>query len=190
MGELLPGCDKVHLVTIMPRGGSGGHTLMLPDRESDFTTRTQLLDFVAMALGGYAAEKLVRGEVSTGAGSDLQKATESCRRMVTQYGMSDDMGPIFLGGQQSEVFVAMEYGQQGRSYSEELAARVDREVQEKMNEAMRRATELLERNRKRLDSLSALLIEKETLNRTEFEAFMNGQLNGQPNGQLPEEPLG
>ena len=190
VGELLPGCDKVHLVTIMPRGGSGGHTLMLPDRESDFTTRTQLLDFVAMALGGYAAEKLVRGEVSTGAGSDLQKATEICRRMVTQYGMSDDMGPIFLGGQQSEVFVAMEYGQQGRSYSEELAARVDREVQEKMNEAMRRATELLERNRERLDSLSALLIEKETLNRTEFEAFMNGQLNGQPNGQLPEEPLG
>ena len=190
VGELLPGCDKVHLVTIMPRGGSGGHTLMLPDRESDFTTRTQLLDFVAMALGGYAAEQLVRGEVSTGAGSDLQKATEICRRMVTQYGMSDDMGPIFLGGQQSEVFVAMEYGQQGRSYSEELAARVDREVQEKMNEAMRRATELLERNRERLDSLSALLIEKETLNRTEFEAFMNGQLNGQPNGQLPEEPLG
>ncbi len=190
VGELLPGCDKVHLVTIMPRGGSGGHTLMLPDRESDFTTRTQLLDFVAMALGGYAAEKLVRGEVSTGAGSDLQKATEICRRMVTQYGMSDDMGPIFLGGQQSEVFVAMEYGQQGRSYSEELAARVDREVQEKMNEAMRRATELLERNRERLDGLSALLIEKETLNRTEFEAFMNGQLNGQPNGQLPEEPLG
>ena len=181
VGELLPGCDKVHLVTIMPRGGSGGHTLMLPDRESDFTTRTQLLDFVAMALGGYAAEKLVRGEVSTGAGSDLQKATEICRRMVTQYGMSDDMGPIFLGGQQSEVFVAMEYGQQGRSYSEELAARIDREVQEKMNEAMRRATELLERNRERLDRLSALLIEKETLNRAEFETFMNGQL---PEGTL------
>ena len=92
VGELLGGCDDVHLVTIMPRGGSGGHTLLLPDKESDFTTRTQLLDFVAMALGGYAAETLVMGQMSTGASSDLQRATDICRRMVTQYGMSDDMG--------------------------------------------------------------------------------------------------
>ncbi|MBQ8094360.1 MAG: ATP-dependent zinc metalloprotease FtsH, partial [Clostridia bacterium] len=97
VGELLDGCDDVHLVTIMPRGGSGGHTLLLPERESDFTTRQQLLDYIAMALGGYAAEGLVLGQVSTGASSDLQRATDICRRMVMQYGMSDDMGPIFLG---------------------------------------------------------------------------------------------
>ena len=84
VGELLDGCDDVHLVTIMPRGGSGGHTLLLPDKESDFTTRAQLLDFVAMALGGYAAETLVMGQMSTGASSDLQRATDICRRTDSQ----------------------------------------------------------------------------------------------------------
>ena len=175
VGELVEGCDKVHLVTIMPRGGSGGHTLLLPEQESDFTTRAQLLDFVAMALGGYAAEGLVMGQVSTGAGSDLKRATEICRRMVTQYGMSDDMGPVYLGGQHDEVFVAMEYGQQGRSYSEEVAARIDAEVQRKMNDALARARQILTENRDKLDGLSALLIEKETIDRAQFERFMKGE---------------
>ena len=180
VGELLPGCDKVHLVTIMPRGGSGGHTLLLPDQESDYTTRSQLLDYVAMALGGYAAESLVIGEVSTGAGSDLQHATDTCRRMVTQYGMSDDMGPIYLGGDHDQVFLARDYGQQSRTYSEEVAARIDAEVQRKMNEGLERAKAILTENRDKLDGLSELLIERETLNRAEFEAFMKGE-------PLPEE---
>ena len=175
VGELLPGCDDVHLVTIMPRGGSGGHTLLLPDKESDFTTRAQLLDFVAMALGGYAAEKLVMGEMSTGASSDLQRATDICRRMVTQYGMSDDMGPIYLGGDHDEVFLARDYGQQSRTYSEDVAARIDAEVQRKMNEGLARATALLIEKRDKLDGLSALLMEKETIDRAEFVAFMNGE---------------
>ena len=175
VGELLPGCDEVHLVTIMPRGGSGGHTLLLPDKESDFTTRAQLLDFVAMALGGYAAEKLVMGEMSTGASSDLQRATDICRRMVTQYGMSDDMGPIYLGGDHDEVFLARDYGQQSRTYSEDVAARIDAEVQRKMNEGFERAKAILTENRDKLDGLSELLIERETLNRAEFEAFMKGE---------------
>ena len=175
VGELLPGCDDVHLVTIMPRGGSGGHTLLLPDKESDFTTRAQLLDFVAMALGGYAAERLVMGEMSTGASSDLQRATDICRRMVTQYGMSDDMGPIYLGGDHDEVFLARDYGQQSRTYSEAVAARIDAEVQRKMNDALARATELLMEKRDKLDGLSALLMEKETIDRAEFMAFMNGE---------------
>ena len=178
VGELLPGCDDVHLVTIMPRGGSGGHTLLLPDKESDFTTRAQLLDFVAMALGGYAAEKLVMGEMSTGASSDLQRATDICRRMVTQYGMSDDMGPIYLGGDHDEVFLARDYGQQSRTYSEAVAARIDAEVQRKMNDALVRATELLMDKRDKLDGLSDLLVEKETIDRAEFVAFMNGGESG------------
>ena len=176
VGELLPGCDKVHLVTIMPRGGSGGHTLLLPERESDFTTRQQLLDYVAMALGGYAAEGIVMGEVSTGAGSDLKRATEICRRMVTQYGMSDDLGPIWLGGEHDEVFLAMEYGQQSRAYSEDVAARIDAEVQRKLSDALSRAREILTENRAMLDDLSAALIEKETIDRTQFEAFLQKYL--------------
>ncbi|MBQ9010315.1 MAG: ATP-dependent zinc metalloprotease FtsH [Clostridia bacterium] len=180
LGEMLEGCDKVHLVTIMPRGGSGGHTLLLPEAESDFTTRQQLLDYVAMALGGYAAEGLVLGQVSTGATSDLQRATEICRRMVTQYGMSDEMGPIFLGNDHGEVFVAMEYGSQAKTYSEELAARIDHEVQAKMNTALERARAILRENMEKLDGLSQLLVEKETIDRTEFETFMYGKA-------LPEE---
>ena len=175
VGELLPGCDEVHLVTIMPLGGSGGHTLLLPDQESDYTTRSQLLDYVAMALGGYAAESIVMGEVSTGAGSDLQRATDTCRRMVTQYGMSDDMGPIYLGGNHDEVFLARDYGQQTRAYSEELAARIDAEVQRKMSDALARAKAILTENRDKLDGLSDLLVERETLARAEFDAFMKGE---------------
>jgi len=175
VGEMLEGCDKVHLVTIMPRGGSGGHTLLLPETESDFTTRQQLLDYIAMALGGYAAEGLVLGQVSTGASSDLQRATEICRRMVMQYGMSDDMGPIYLGNNQNEVFVAMEYGSQAKTYSEELASRIDREVQAKMNTALERARTVLRQNMDKLDGLSRMLVEKETIDRAEFETFMYGQ---------------
>ena len=175
VGELLPGCDDVHLITIMPRGSSGGHTLLLPEKESDFTTRTQLLDFVAMALGGYAAEQLVMGEMSTGASSDLQRATQICRSMVTQYGMSDDMGPIYLSGDHDEVFLGRDYASHGRAYSEEVAARIDREVQQKMNDALARAKALLEANRDKLDGLSDVLIEKETMTRKEFLAFMNGE---------------
>ena len=184
VGEMLDGCDKVHLVTIMPRGGSGGHTLLLPETESDFTTRQQLLDFIAMALGGYAAEGLVLGQVSTGASSDLQRATDICRRMVMQYGMSDDMGPIFLGSAQNEVFVAMEYGSQSKAYSEEVAALIDHEVQTKMNTALERARAILSQNIDKLDALSRLLVEKETIDRSEFETFMYGHTVTE---QLPEK---
>ena len=175
VGELLEGCDDVHLVTIMPRGSSGGHTLLLPEKESDFTTRTQLLDFVAMALGGYAAESVVLGEMSTGASSDLQRATDICRRMVMQYGMSDELGPIYLGGDHDEVFLARDYGQQSRMFSENVAARIDSEVQQKMGGAFARAKEILTENREKLDGLTQLLIERETIDRREFEAFMKGE---------------
>jgi len=175
VGELLDGCDSVHLVTIMPRGSSGGHTLLLPEKESDFTTRTQLLDFVAMALGGYAAESVVLGEMSTGASSDLQRATDICRRMVMQYGMSDELGPIYLGGDHDEVFLARDYGQQSRMFSENVAARIDNEVQQKMGGAFARAKQILTENRDKLDGLTQLLIERETIDRKEFEAFMKGE---------------
>ena len=175
VGELLDGCDDVHLVTIMPRGSSGGHTLLLPEKESDFTTRTQLLDFVSMALGGYAAESVVLGEMSTGASSDLQRATDVCRRMVMQYGMSDELGPIYLGGDHDEVFLARDYGQQSRMFSESVAARIDNEVQQKMGDAFARAKAILTENRDKLDGLTQLLIERETIDRREFEAFMKGE---------------
>ena len=130
---------------------------------------------VGELLGGYAAETLVMGQMSTGASSDLQRATDICRRMVTQYGMSDDMGPIYLGGDHDEVFLARDYGQQSRTYSEDVAARIDAEVQRKMNDALARATAILKEHRAQLDGLSDLLVEKETIDRAEFVAFLKGE---------------
>lgn len=173
VGEKLPNCDDVHLVTIMPRGQSGGHTLLLPSEESDFTTRNSLEDFVTMALGGYTAEKLVMGVMSTGASSDLQRATDICRRMVTQYGMSDTLGPVYLGGEQ-EVFLARDFGSQTRNYSEVVAAKIDQEIHDALMRAYDRAYALLSENREKLDGLAEMLIEKETIGRDEFAAFMAG----------------
>ena len=174
VGELLENCDDVHLVTIMPRGQSGGHTLLLPEEESDFVTKNELEDMVAMALGGYTAEKLVMGVMSTGASSDLQRATDTCRRMVTQYGMSDKLGPIYLGGEQ-EVFLARDFGTQTRNYSEAVAGQIDQEIHDALEKAYQRAYDLLAKNRDKLDGLAQLLIEKETIGRNEFMAFMAGQ---------------
>lgn len=170
-GYYLANCDDVHLVTIMPRGQSGGHTLLLPNEESDFSTKSTLEDFVAMALGGYAAEKLVMGVMSTGASSDLKRATDICRRMVTQYGMSDKLGPVYLGGDQ-EVFIARDLGSQTRNYSEEVAAQIDQEIHTSLMNAYDRALDILKTNRERLDGLASLLIERETIAKDEFDAFM------------------
>ena len=115
------------------------------------------------------------GEMSTGASSDLQRATDICRRMVMQYGMSDEMGPIYLGGDHDEVFLARDYGQQSRMFSESVAARIDGEVQQKMTGAFERAKQILTENREKLDGLALLLMERETIDRKEFKAFMEGE---------------
>ena len=173
VGAKLEYCDDVHLVTIVPRGnGAGGYTLSLPVEERDFSTKNALTDFVTMALGGYAAEKLVIGDVSNGATSDLKRSTEICRAMVTQYGMSDRLGPIYLGGEQ-EVFLARDMSQQTRNYSDELAALVDDEIREQLHSAYERAFAILQQNLPKLHGLAALLIEKETVDKAEFDAFMN-----------------
>ena len=173
VGTKLEYCDDVHLVTIVPRGnGAGGYTLSLPVEERDFSTKNALTDFVTMALGGYAAEKLVIGDVSNGATSDLKRSTEICRAMVTQYGMSDRLGPIYLGGEQ-EVFLARDMSQQTRNYSDELAALVDDEIREQLHSAYERAFAILQQNLPKLHGLAALLIEKETVGKAEFDAFMN-----------------
>ncbi|MCR4876036.1 MAG: ATP-dependent zinc metalloprotease FtsH, partial [Clostridiales bacterium] len=110
VGHVLPGCDDVHLITIVPRGMAAGHTLALPAEEHDNLSRSELTDQLAMMLGGHAAEEVCLGEIYTGSSSDLKRATEICRKMVTQFGMSDEIGTIYLGSDQ-EVFVGMEFGQ-------------------------------------------------------------------------------
>ncbi len=177
VAHVLPDADDVHLVTIVPRGRTGGHTLALPSSEDEFTMQRQLMAQIAMVMGGHAAEKLVLGEYSVGATSDLQRATETCRRMVTMFGMSEEIGPVYLDSDQ-EVFVGMEFGQ-SRGYSEETAARIDAEVKKLCQTCYDMAVKVLTDNRDRLDLLTEALLKHETLSRQEFTALMES-------GEMPE----
>ena len=173
IGHLLPGCDDVHLITIVPRGQSGGHTLSLPSVERDSMSRSQMLDTICMMLGGHAAEEVIMGEIYTGSSSDLKRATEVCRRMVTQYGMSDKLGTIYLGSDQ-EVFVGMEFGQ-SREYSERVASEIDAEVQRMLRECYERTKETIRTHSDELNTLVKALLEQQTVSRKEFIALMDGQ---------------
>ena len=177
IGHLLKGCDEVHLITVVPRGQAAGHTLALPAEEHDNMSRSQLLDQITMMLGGHAAEEVALGEIYTGSSSDLKRATEICRKMVTQFGMSDNIGTIYLGSDQ-EVFVGMEFGQ-SREYSEEIAAKIDREVAAILARCYDQAKAILREKKESLDALVAALLKYETLNRAEFLAVME-------TGEVPE----
>ena len=177
VGHMLEGCDEVHLITIVPRGQAAGHTLALPAEEHDNMSRSQLLDQITMMLGGHAAEEVGLGEIYTGSSSDLKRATEICRKMVTQFGMSENIGTIYLGSDQ-EVFVGMEFGQ-SREYSEEIAARIDREVASMLAKCYEKAKQILKENLDKLEALTDALLAQETLNRAEFVALME-------TGMIPE----
>ena len=177
IGHLLEGCDEVHLITIVPRGQAAGHTLALPAEEHDNMSRSQLFDQITMMLGGHAAEEVGLGEIYTGSSSDLKRATEICRKMVTQFGMSDNIGTIYLGSDQ-EVFVGMEFGQ-SREYSEEIAAKIDREVASILARCYEKAKKILTDNLDKLELLTQALLEQETLNRAEFVSLME-------TGKMPE----
>ena len=147
-------------------------------------SRSELTDQLAMMLGGHAAEEVALGEIYTGSSSDLKRATEICRKMVTQFGMSDEIGTIYLGSDQ-EVFVGMEFGQT-REYSEEVAGRIDREVSRILEAAYDRAKQILRENREKLDMLVEALLAQETLNRAEFVALMDeGKM---PDGSDADKP--
>jgi cell division protease FtsH len=177
VGHFLPGCDEVHLITIVPRGQAAGHTLALPGEEHDNLSRSQLMDQVCMMLGGHAAEEVVLEEIYTGSSSDLKRATEMCRKMVTQFGMSDKLGTVYLGSDQ-EVFVGMEFGQ-NREYSEQVAAEIDAEVRRMLAECYERAKQVLREHRDRMDQLVDTLLKQDTVSRAEFVALME-------TGSIPE----
>jgi len=171
VAHLLPECDDVHLVTIVPRGQAAGHTLSLPAEENDNMSRRALLGAITMALGGHAAEKVALDDIYTGSSSDLKRATELCRRMITQFGMSESIGTVYLSSDQ-EIFVGMEFGQ-SREYSEQSAAAIDAEVKKILDDCYRRAQQLLTDNRNRLDAVVEALLDRETLSRSDFEALMS-----------------
>jgi len=167
VAHALPHTDPVHKVTIMPRGRALGYTMVLPDEDKYSTTRNQLLDQLAYSLGGRAAEELIFHDPSTGASNDIEKATALARAMVTQYGMTESIGAIKLGGGSTEPFLGRDYGHQ-RDYSENIAAVVDREIRTLIENAHQEAFDILVANRKILDEMVIQLLEKETLNKEEI----------------------
>ena len=173
VGHLLPHCDPVHKVSIVARGRALGWTQSLPVEDRYTRTRAELCDRLAMYLGGRAAEALVFQEITTGAVDDIERATALARAMVTDYGMSDRLGPRRVGGKDSEPFVGRETGS-GIAPSEDIATIVDDEVQALLGDAQRRATELLRTHRDSLDLLAARLIEVETIDEEGLEALFAG----------------
>ncbi|GGK03836.1 ATP-dependent zinc metalloprotease FtsH [Streptomyces camponoticapitis] len=162
-----PNSDPVHKITILSRGRALGYTMVLPDEDKYSTTRNEMLDQLAYMMGGRAAEELVFHDPTTGAANDIEKASATARAMVTQYGMTERLGAIKFGGDNTEPFVGREMGHQ-RDYSEEVAALVDEEVKKLIETAHNEAWEILVENRDVLDNLVLALLEKETLNKEQI----------------------
>ncbi|WP_016910304.1 ATP-dependent zinc metalloprotease FtsH [Streptomyces xiaopingdaonensis] len=162
-----PNSDPVHKITILSRGRALGYTMVLPDEDKYSTTRNEMLDQLAYMMGGRAAEELVFHDPTTGAANDIEKATATARAMVTQYGMTERLGAIKFGSDQSEPFLGKEMSHQ-RDYSEEVAGLVDEEVKKLIETAHNEAWEILVENRDVLDNLVLALLEKETLGKQEI----------------------
>lgn len=164
----LPGNDPVHKITIMPRGRALGYTMVLPEQDKYSTTRSEMLNQLAYMLGGRAAEELIFHDPTTGAANDIEKATAVARSMVTQFGMTERLGAIKYGQEQSEVFLGRDMGHM-RDYSEEVAAAIDEEVRGFIEAAHQEAYDVLVNNREILDAMVLALLERETLDKAEIE---------------------
>lgn len=160
--------DPVHQITIIPRGMAGGMTISLPQEDLSFQSRQYLTDRIAVCLGGRCAEELVLGDISTGAGNDLQKATAIARTMVTRYGMSDRLGNVVFDSGHDEVFIGRSMAQT-KNYSEEVASLIDEEVKRLIDEAYARCRQILTDNRDALELTAAYLLAHENMDAETFE---------------------
>ncbi|MEX2008070.1 MAG: ATP-dependent zinc metalloprotease FtsH [Candidatus Spechtbacterales bacterium] len=170
----LPESDPVHKISIIPRGRAGGYTLKIPDVERSFKTKSEFVAELAVMLGGYTAEELTFSELTTGASDDLKRASSLARRLVTQFGMGT-MGPVVFGEQEEAVFLGKELAER-RNYSEETAHSIDVEVRHFIDEAHKTAREILTSHKSKLKQIADYLIEKETIERKEFENLMRSPI--------------
>ena len=171
VAALLPECDPVHKVTIVPRGRALGLTMYLPEDRSSYT-RVEFENRIAMAMGGRAAEEVIFDEVNTGASNDIQQATRIARNMVTVYGMSDELGPVHLAGQGGEVFLGRDFGRRAE-YSEATAQAIDKEIRSRLDGGLQFARKLLLANIHILHGVAQALLEKETIDGTEFRDLVD-----------------
>jgi len=173
VGQTLENTDRVHKVSIVSRGMALGWTLSLPSEDKHLVSKAELVDQLAQILGGRCAEELILGEsnITTGASDDIRKATNLARKMVTEWGMSDKLGPLAFGERQEMVFLGRDLGEQ-RNYSEDIAAEIDQEVHHLVESAFLRAKEVLRRREKLLRILAARLIEIETMEVAEMDQII------------------
>jgi cell division protease FtsH len=170
--RILPKCDPVNKVTIISRGMALGYTMALPTEDRYLQSKSEFEDKIAGLLGGNVSERLVFGDTTTGSSNDIEKATDLARRMVTEFGMSDRLGPLSFGKRDELVFLGREIGEQ-RNYSDEIAKMIDEEVRAIIDRAYERATQVLETHRDRLDALAQKLIAEETVDGDAFESLFS-----------------
>ena len=170
----LEGCDNVSEISIISRAGAGGYTLTRPENERDYVGRQQMLDDICMSLGGRVAEELVLNEISSGASADIRHLTKTAHAMVTKYGMADQIGPIYLGGDDNEVFLGRDFTSQ-KSFSDQWAARIDQAVYEIINAQLERTRAILKENIDLLHRVANALLEREKLSGDEFLALTRGE---------------
>ncbi len=175
VAKALSHCDPVTEVSIIPRGGAGGYTLTRPEDDADTYSRLYILDRITMCLGGRAAEKLVLGDVSTGASSDIKHATELAKGYVTKYGMHEDIGPVYLGdGEGDEIFLGRDFSTH-KAYSEELASSVDKAILGILNSADAQALSILKEKEQILHNLAEVLLDMEKITGDQFDEIFNGK---------------
>jgi cell division protease FtsH len=170
VASVLPFADPVHKISIVSRGRAGGYTLKMPDDERRLQSKRAFKDDLAMSLGGYVAEQLIFGDLTTGPSNDLQVSTATARDMVTRYGMSEVFGPIALEGNEGRAMFGR--GIDDKEYSEKVSAQIDEEVRKLMNEAHEKAKDVLTEHRKVLEVIAQRLIEVENIEREEYEQIL------------------
>jgi cell division protease FtsH len=187
VGHYLDQDTEVHKISIVGRGQALGYTISLPREDRYLTTKTNLMNQLAMTLGGRAAEELVFHEVTTGAANDLEKVTHIAKQMIMRYGMSEKLGPRVLGRNQDMPFLGREMSNEP-DYSEEIAREIDDEIRRVIEEAHNGATTVLREHMGELHNLSAILIERETIDKDQFERLLAGEPEDQVFVAPPAEP--
>jgi cell division protease FtsH len=187
VGHVLPNSDPVHKVSIIGRGQALGYTISMPMEDKFLTTRAELTDTMAMTLGGRAAEEIIFGEITTGASNDLEKVTATAKRMVMRFGMSEKLGPRVFGHDHGQPFLGREFSSEP-DYSDEIAREIDDEIRRIVESAHQQAKDILTENKQALITTSEILVKRETIEKAEFEALLDGKSEEEVFG--PDEPAG
>jgi cell division protease FtsH len=174
VGHFLPNADPIHKISVVSRGQALGYTISLPGEDKFLTTRAELLDNLAMTLGGRAAEEIIFSEVTTGASNDLEKVTQTAKQMVMRFGMSEKLGPRVFGHDHGLPFLGREFSAEP-DYSDEIAREIDDEIRRIVETAHVQAKEILNTQRENLEKLSEILVKRETIEKEQFEALLSGQ---------------